>query len=169
MKGLQGFEYAEIVHRVASYLISGNGQTDVLGNVQDDYVSDLCLEALLASRAFRKKYGGCRAQEARYVYKSLWNYARMANRSRVRCRRVCTQSLDSQLDPVSLESAIEARNSIEALKKNLDVINLEILTRIAAAGGNTTDAWKEDPTCNRTWFSTRVQKARKAAKKILQM
>lgn len=169
MKGLHGFEYAEIVYRVASYLISGNGQVDVLGNIRDDYVSDLCLEALTASRIFREKYGGCRAQEARYVYKSLWNYARMMNRSRARCRFSHPQPLDSQLDPIRLEQVIEARSSIRALRENLDATNLEILTRIAAAGGSTTDAWKEDPTCNRSWFSTRVQRARRAAKKILQM
>lgn len=166
---LHGFEYATVVNRIASYLLARRGQVDVLGNMRDDYVSELCIEAMLASKTFKKKYGGCRKTEARYVYKSLWNYARMKNRSRLRNKNsgVRFQPLNGELDPVNLEAQMEARSSIRALRKNLRKENLAILAQVAESNGDITEAWKEDPTCHRWWFNSKVQRARDAAKKVL--
>jgi DNA-directed RNA polymerase specialized sigma24 family protein len=165
--GWQDFEYAEAVHRIATYLVPIPNQVDALGNLQDDYVSELCIEALLASRTFRSM-GTSPQGEASYVYKSLWNYARTRARSRFRRRRFVAQPFESELDPVSLEERAEARESIRKLQKNLDKKSLRVLLELAAAGGNLTEAWEANPQYNRRYFAAVVRKARDAGKKVLQ-
>lgn len=164
--GWQDFEYAEAVHRIATYLVPIPNQADALGNLQDDYVSELCIEALLASRTFRSK-GSPPQGEASYVYKSLWNYARTRARSRFRRRRLA-QPVESELDPVSLEERTEARESIRKLQKSLDKKSLRVLLELAAVGGNLTEAWEAYPQYNRRYFAAVVRKAREAGKRVLQ-
>lgn len=168
MTELPGFEYETVVNRIASFLLSKSHRTDVLGNLRDDYVSELCIEAMLASKKYKRRYGGCRKQEARYVYKSLWNYARMQNRSRVRRKGIVFQPLNGELDPVNLETQMEARSSIRALQKNLDETSLKMLAQVGAADGDISEAWKEDPRYHRWYFNSKVQQAREAGKKVLQ-
>jgi len=165
--GWQDFEYAEAVHRIATYLVPIPNQADALGNLQDDYVSELCIEALLASRAFRSK-GAPSHGETSYVYKSLWNYARTQARSRFRRKRFKAQPVESELDPVSLEERTEARESIRKLQKSLDKKSLQVLLELAAVGGNLTEAWEAHPQYNRRYFAAVVRKAREAGKKALQ-
>lgn len=167
MKGWQGFEYAEVVHRIAAYLVPRRDQADVLGNMQDDYVSDLCLEAILASRAFQQR-GGDEKGEFRYVLKSLWNYARTQARSRFRRRRFYFRPLYRELDPISLEAQAEARSSIRALQKNLDKMSLGLLMQLAAAEGDLREAWAADPRYHRRYFVAKAKEAREAGKRLLQ-
>lgn len=165
--GWQGFKYAEVVHRIAAYLLPRKDQADVLGYMQDDYVSDLCVEAILASRSFQER-GGDAKGETRYVLKSLWNYARTRARSRFRRRRFYFQPLRYQLDPISLEAQAEARSSIRALQRNLDRMSLEMLMQLAAAEGDVREAWKADPRYHRRYFAVKAKEAREAAKAVLQ-
>jgi hypothetical protein len=170
MKDLQGFDYATVVNKVASYLLSTTSKTDFLGNMRDDYVSLLAIQAIKACRKFKKDHGGCRKQEARYVYKSLWNYAKCMNRARVRQKNIFFQPLNGELDPQSLEDQVEARDSIKALRERLEPVEWKILERMACADGNTTDAWAENPDdCSRMYFNVKVQRARESAKRILQI
>lgn len=168
MEGWQGFEYAEVVQRIAAYLVVRRNQVDVLGNMRDDYVSDLAIEALLASRTYQKKHGRSGKAEARYVQKSLWNFARDLKRLRYRRNRYFFQTADFEQDPVSLESWYEARESIERLQKRVDKGSLKVLTQLAEAEGDVTEAWKMDPWCHRTYFYEVVRHAREAGKKALQ-
>ena len=165
---LQGFEYATVVNRVASYLLSKSHQADVLGRLRDDYVSELCIEAMLASKHYKKKFGGCRKQEARYVYKTLWNWARDQNKARARRKGIHFQPLNGELDPVNLESQMEARSSIRALQKNLDKTSLKTLAQVAGADGDLTEAWKDNPRYHRWYFNSKVQQAREAGRKVLE-
>jgi len=168
-EGWQGFEYAEVVHRIAAYLVPRRNQADVLGNMQDDYVSDLCVEAILASRAFQKHQGEDAKAETRYVLKSLWNYARTRARSRFRRRRFYFRPLYRELYPISLEAQAEASSSIRALQRNLDRMSLGLLMQLAAAEGDVREAWAADPRYHRRYFAAKVKGAQKAAKAILQI
>ena len=167
MRDLSGFEFSTVVNRVATYLSPREREVDSLGNLRDDYVSELCLEALEASRKFKERYGGCHKQETRYVYKSLWNYARRKKRGRIMQKGRFFQPLNRELDPVSMEAAMEARNSLRVLRKNLEQSTWQILERMAVVGGNKTEAWMVDPTCNRLYFNSKVQKAQWQAQTIL--
>jgi len=166
MKDLQGFEFAPAVNRVASYLLSTK-RADVLGNMREDYVSELAMLAIVASRRFKKERGGCRKQEARYVYKSLWNYARYMNRERVASKNRFFQSFEEELDPISLEEQIEVRDSLRALRERLSPVNWQILERLGEANNSIPEAWKMDPSCDRKYFHQKVNRARTTAKRIL--
>lgn len=164
--GWQGFEYADVVQQIATYLLPVPDQADTLGNLKDDYVSELAVEAILASRAFQKK--GNQQGESRYVYKSLWNYARSQARVKRRRKWVDADASIDQIDPVSLEKQAEARSSIRRLQKNLDKASLRILIQLAEAEGDVVSAWRLDARYHRRYYAALVKKARNAAKKLLQ-
>jgi hypothetical protein len=170
MEGWQGFRYAAVVHRIAVHLAAKPYQADVLGNMRDDYVSELAIEALLASRKYQERYGGGNG-ESRYVHKSLWNYARSQKRFRFRRRHFWFQTFESELDPVSpvsLEDQTEARDLLAVIQKKLDKRSWGLLASVAEADGDLSAAWEADPSCNRWYFNAKVQRAREAGRKVIQ-
>lgn len=163
----QDFEFAEAVDKVATYLAPKPDQVDVLGYLQDDYRSELSLEAWLASKVLRGQHRG--SERTRYVLKALWNYARTRNRSRYRRNRHPSQTFDRALDPVDLESQVEARSSLRKLQKNLDKTSLAVLIQLAEANGEVSKAWTDgDQRYHRRYFSVKVKQARAAGQKVLQ-
>jgi hypothetical protein len=168
MEGWQGFEYAEVVHKIAAYLVNKPNQTDVLGNMRDDYVSDLAIEALLASKAYQAKHGQCQRAEAQYVRKSLWNYARDQKRLRYRRNRFFFQTPDYLQDPIDLDAQCDARAMIAKVQKHTDRESLEVLALLALAGGEVTEAWRAYGRYHRGYFYAVVRRAREAGKRSFQ-
>ena len=167
MKGLPGFEYETAVTKVASHLQPKKQQVDCIGNLYDDYVSDLCLEALQASHSFRQRYEGNTRQERRYVYKSLWNFARERNRSRARQNKFDHYEYRSDEDGVGIEGQLEARDSLRRIRSQVDLKDWKSLELVILEGGNLSDAWCREGNRGYTHFTARISETRKKMKRIL--
>jgi hypothetical protein len=159
------FEFADVVNQIAAHLAPRTDRPDILGYFQDDYRSELCLKAILASRRFQ---GDRCAERVKYVLKALWNHARTCQRARYRRKRFRPEPFVRQLDPIDLEERITAKRSLEALQKNLDKTSLKVLIALAGNDGDVSATWREDPQYNRKYYSLKVRQARDAGRKVLQ-
>lgn len=129
--------YVKAAKEVALTFHQSRTSLDALAFSNDDYESELLLEALVAQRRFRTSFDWSVGGEARYVFRSLWNRARNLERMGQR-RLVEMESLECAIEivPDVSESMgrYEARSTLTALHRSVGDKRMTALFLLGTGG-----------------------------------
>jgi hypothetical protein len=136
----------ETVARTAAPVLN---RVDRIARDRDDYRQELAVVALQAQERFRERVGFSQPSERRYVLSSLWNHIRSCFRSRARslddeAARAVVSDWDVMSTDEYPQARYEAREVLFAAKGALNGCELEILHRLAAAGGHVPRAFSAE-------------------------
>lgn len=163
--------YLPAIETVARSAAPVANRLDRLAYDREDYRQELACVALQAQGAFRRRVGFCGPHERRYVLRSLWNHLRSRFRSRVRVlgegqARAVVGGWDVMDHVVDAGGQHEARELLAAVGEACDGAELELIARLAQAGGHVPRAHDPDQDGSISAFRRRVRAVRERVRSL---
>lgn len=164
--------YQPAIEHVARSAAPVANRLDSQARDRDDYRQELAYVALQARDAYRRSRGYCSPQERLYVLRSLWNHIRSALRARARAlgeRRTREGIGDwAALELVDQpEARYEAREALRVVGAALEKHELELVDRLAQAGGHVPRAHQPDRDGSISTFRRQVRAVRERVRSLV--
>lgn len=163
-----GESYGRAVRQVAAWL-APEGMVDALGCQREDYQQELSMVAFEAQAIFRRQKGRNAAYERKYVYKTLWNFARSCMRARARGVAVSAAFTGEMAgwavfeDVVHCEAQHEAREWARRFAESASAADAALAGRLIDAGGHVPRAYDPERDGTLRTFRRTVDRLRSVA------
>lgn len=163
--------YFSAIDTVARSAAPVANRVDRLAYDREDYRQDLACVALQALDAFRARVGFCSSHERLYVLRSLWNHLRSRLRSRARAlgeARARAVMGDWAVSDVVVDTSgrHDAREVLSVVWEACDPGELEIIARLAQAGGHVPRAHDPEQDGSISAFRRRVKAVRERVRSL---
>lgn len=166
-------EYQAAVATVARSTAPVANRCDAIAFTRDDYLQELALVAVHSRQRFRDEHGFNVTHERRYVLKSLWNYVRSMMRNRVKAgseyltnvaeAKGQHEMMGGTANPVP---QLEAREYLREIAASLRADEMELVERLAAAGGHVPRAYEGGDDGTVATFRRHVYKLRERVRDL---